>query len=679
MTYSSTQHQFAKLNAVSALTKRLTLACGASMFAISTALPYLSNAQAAELPKAATDATRQANAAVLTQLPFADRQDFDDAQRGWLGTLDHSKILGAQGNVVWDLNRYAFLKQGAAPATVNPSLWRQAQLNAKSGLFKVTDRIYQVRGFDLANMTIIEGDTGLIIVDTLTSKETAHAALELYYRFRPRKPVVAIIYSHSHADHFGGVEGLVSKADIQAGKVRIYAPDGFMKEAISENIYAGNAMTRRVTYMFGVYLPKDATGQIDTGIGKELSLGTVTLLPPTDIIKATGETRTIDGVQVEFEMAPGTEAPAEMLMYFPQFKALCVTEDAVHTLHNLYTLRGAKTRNGANWWRALDEALDRYGDRSEVMFAQHQWPIWGHDHIKAFLSNERDEYKFINDQALRLINEGYTKTEIGEMVKLPPSLAKQWYLRDYYGTVNHNAKAVYDYYMGWYNGNPADLYPLPSKETAQRYVQFMGGADNAIRQARASYAQGDYRWVAQVMKQVVYADSNNRAARDLEADALEQLGYQAESGPWRNEFLSGARELRNGVPTDIAATATADPDTVRAMTDTMFLDFLAIHLNGERAADTKLAINWIQPDTGKRYALTIENGVFLYKADSQHGKPDATLTMSRGDLISVLMKQKTMQQEFADNHAKLEGNPAAFATWFGLLDQFDVTFPIVTR
>jgi len=678
MTLSHTTYQTPKLKLISALTSLLVSASvvgGASTFALSISV---SNAQATELPKDATEATRQANAAVLTKLPFADHQDFDDAQHGWMGTLDNSKILDAQGNVVWDTNSYAFLKQGAAPATVNPSLWRQAQLNAKNGLFKVVDRIYQIRGLDISNMTIIEGDTGLIVIDPLISKETARAGLDLYYRYRPKKPVVAVIYTHSHVDHFGGVGGIVSEADVNAGKVKIYAPDGFMKEAVSENIYAGNAMTRRSEYQFGVFVPKSEKGQVDTGLGKTVSLGAITMRPPTDLIKTTGETRTIDGVQVEFEMAPGTEAPAEMLMYFPQFKALCTAEDAVHTLHNFYTLRGAKTRDAAKWSSVLDETLDRYGARSEVMFAQHQWPIWGHERIQTFLGNERDEYKFINDQALRLINEGYTKTEIGEMVKLPPALAKQWYLRGYYGTVNHNAKAVYDFYMGWYNGNPADLYPLPPVETAQHYVKFMGGANNVIRLARESYAQGDYRWVAQVIKQVVYADSKNQAARNLEADALEQLGYQTEGGSWRNQFLTGAQELRNGVGPG-RATATADPDTMRAMSDPMFLDYLAIRLNGERAADTRLTINWIQPDTGKRYGLSIENGVFLYKADFQYDKADAALTITRNDLIAVLAQQKTMQQELANGQTKLAGDPRALVTWFGLLDQFPREFPIMTR
>jgi len=642
------------------------------------AIGFASPAYATEQPKPATAATRAVNQAVLADLPFANRQDYEDVQRGWMGTLSDSKIRDAQGNVVWDLNAYAFLNQNQAPDTVNPSLWRHAQLNAKNGLFKVTDRIYQVRGFDLSNMTIIEGDTGLIIIDPLLAKETAHAALSLYYQYRPQKPVVAVIYSHSHADHFGGVQGIVSASDLTSGKVKIYAPDGFMREAVSENIYAGNAMTRRSEYMFGTFLPKDAQGQVDAGIGKAVSLGTVTLLPPTDIIKTTGETRTIDGVQIEFEMAPGTEAPAEMLMYFPQFKALCIAEDAVKTLHNLYTLRGAKTRDASKWWRALDETLTRYGDRSDVLFGQHTWPTWGQDQVQSLLANERDAYKYINDQTLRLINEGYTKTEIGEMVKLPPTLAKQWYLRGYYGTVNHNAKAVYDYYMGWYSGNPADLYPLPPREAAQHYVTFMGGADNVIRQARDSYAHGDYRWVAEVTKQVVYADPHNQAARNLEADALEQLGYQAESGPWRNEFLSGALELRNGVAPQ-TATASTDADTLKALSDDMFLDYLAIRLNGDRAAGKRIALNWVQPDTGKRYALHIENGVFLYKADAADPQADATLTVTRDGLVAVLTKQSTLKQALATGQAKLDGNPAALAAWFGLLDPFQPGFPIVSR
>lgn len=635
------------------------------------------HALAAPAPGDATTATQAANAGVLQQLPFADRQDYEDAQRGWIGTLDSGEIRNAQGRVVWDLNSYAFLADQTAPATVNPSLWRQAQLNLKHGLFQVTDRIYQVRGFDLSNMTLIEGDTGLIVIDPLLTSETAHAALEVYYRHRPRKPVVAVIYTHSHVDHFGGVKGVVDEADVKAGRVRILAPEGFMEEAVSENIYAGNAMSRRAQYMYGALLPKGPRGQVDAGLGKTVSLGTITLIAPTDLVAKSGETRTIDGVRMEFQMAPGSEAPAEMLIYFPQWKALCAAEDATHNLHNLYTIRGAQVRDANQWWRALDETADRFGARTDVLFAQHHWPKWGQQNISAFLSRQRDGYKFIHDQSLRLANQGYTMTEIAERLQLPPTLAGQWDLRSYYGTVNHNAKAVYQRYLGWYSGNPADLHPLPPEEAAQRYVRFMGGADKVLAQARQSYAQGDYRWVAEVVKHVVFADPANQAARNLEADALEQLGYQAESASWRSAYLMGAYELRNGV-SRAQATQTSSPDMVRAMTDTMLLDLLALRLNSDRSMGHDMRINWVQPDTGKQYALSVENSVFLYKAGRQHANAQVTLTAPRAVLIGTLLGQTTLPAAVQAGQAKIDGDPAALQAWLGMLDQFDPRFDLVT-
>ncbi|WP_066731373.1 alkyl/aryl-sulfatase [Cupriavidus sp. D384] len=638
------------------------------------------NALAAGTPPApgdATPATQAANASVLQQLPFADRQDYDDAQRGWIGTLDAGEIRNAQGRVVWDLNSYAFLANQTAPATVNPSLWRQAQLNLKHGLFQVTDRIYQVRGFDLSNMTLIEGDTGLIVIDPLLTSETARAALDLYYKHRPRKPVVAVIYTHSHVDHFGGVKGIVDEADVKAGRVRILAPEGFMEEAVSENIYAGNAMSRRAQYMYGALLPKGPRGQVDAGLGKTVSLGTITLIAPTDLVAKSGETRTIDGVQMEFQMAPGSEAPAEMLVYFPQWKALCAAEDATHNLHNLYTIRGAQVRDANQWWRALDETADRFGARTDVLFAQHHWPKWGQQNISAFLARQRDGYKFIHDQSLRLANQGYTMTEIAERLKMPPSLASQWDLRGYYGTVNHNAKAVYQRYLGWYSGNPADLHPLPPEDAARRYLKFMGGADKVLAQARESYAQGDFRWVAEVVKHVVFADPANQAARNLEADALEQLGYQAESASWRSAYLMGAYELRNGVP-KTQATQTSSPDMVRAMSDTMLLDLLAVRLNSDRSVGHDMRINWVQPDTGKQYALSVENAVFLYKAGRTYANAQATLTASRAVLIGTLLGQTTLQAAVQAGQARIDGDPAALQVWLGMLDQFDPKFDLVT-
>ena len=626
--------------------------------------------------KPATDATARANAAVLQQLPFQDRRDFDAARRGFIGTLDTTEIRDAKGNVVWALAPYDFLKPETAPATVNPSLWRQARLNLHHGLFQVTDRIYQVRGFDIANMTIIEGESGLIVIDPLTATETARAGLELYFRHRPKKPVVAVIYTHSHGDHFGGVKGVISEDDVKAGRVRVLAPDGFMEEAVSENVFAGTAMSRRAQYMYGINLPRSATGQVDAGLGKAVAHGTLTLIPPTDLIHKTGETRTIDGVQIEFLMAPGTEAPAEMLMYFPQWKALCAAEDATHNLHNLYTIRGAQVRDANQWWRALDETIDRFGARTEVLFAQHHWPTWGRQDIVTYLGKQRDGYKYIHDQSLRLANLGYVPAEIAERVKLPSSLASEWHLRDYYGTVSHNAKAVYQRYLGWYDANPANLNPLPPEEAGKRYVEFMGGAARVLEQARTAYARGEYRWVAEVVKHVVFADPSNQAARQLEADALEQLGYQAESSTWRNAYLSGAAELRSGPPR--TGRRAGSPDVLRAMTDTMFLDYLAISLNGDRAAGKTLALNWVQPDTGKRFALTVENGVFRYKADAQHAAPQAMLTMPRAVLMGVLGGQTTLQAETQAGRARVEGDPQALAAWAGLMDKAEPNFAIVT-
>lgn len=644
--------------------------------ALATAISLTGPVHADTPANPATDATARAQAAVLQQLPFKDQRDFEDARRGFVGTIDTPEIRDAQGNVVWSLKPYAFLGEASAPATVNPSLWRQARLNMNHGLFQVTDRIYQVRGFDVANMTIIEGETGLILIDPLTAMETARTALDLYYKHRPRKPVVAVIYTHSHADHFGGAKGVVSEDDVKAGRVKVLAPEGFMEEAVSENVFAGNAMSRRAQYMYGFNLPRSATGQVDVGLGKAVAHGTLTLVPPTDLITKTGEMRTIDGVQIEFLMAPSTEAPAEMLLYLPQWKALCAAEDATHNLHNLYTIRGAQVRDANQWWRALDETIERFGGRTEVLFAQHHWPTWGRDNIVTYLGKQRDGYKFIHDQSLRLANLGYVPAEIAERVKLPPSLASEWHLRDYYGTVNHNAKAVYQRYLGWYDGNPANLHPLPPEEAGKRYVEFMGGAARVLEQARASYARGEYRWVAEVLKHVVFADPSNQAARRLQADALEQLGYQTESATWRNAYLTGAAELREG-PSK-AGRRTASADVLRAMTDAMFLDYLAISLNGDRAAGKTVAINWVQPDTGKRYALTVENGVFRYKADAQHASPQATLSMTRAVLTGVLLGQTTLHAETQAGRARVDGDPQALGAWVALMDKFEPNFGIVT-
>lgn len=622
----------------------------------------------------ATAQTRAANAAVLKQLPFDDQQDFVDAKRGFVDTLHPMTIKTADGRTAWDLTTYDFIT-GPAPATVNPSLWRIAELNLSNGLFKVTDRVYQIRGFDLSNMTIIEGDTGLIIIDPLVTTEVAKAGLDLYYKNRPHKPVVAVVYTHSHADHYGGVKGVTNEADVKSGKVKIFAPDGFLQEAVSENVLAGTAMSRRTTYQYGPLLPRSAKGQLDAGLGKTTSFGTFTLIAPTDTIKTTGEKRTVDGVQMEFQMAPGTEAPAEMLIWFPQFNMLDTAEDATHTLHNLYTLRGAQVRDAANWWKTLNTAINTYGTKVDIVIAQHHWPTWQKERINTFLEDQRDMFKYLHDQVLNLANRGYTMNEIAEQIKLPEGIGNKWYNRGYYGSVNHDAKAVYQRYLGWYDSNPAHLWVLPPTEAGKRYVAFMGGADAVISKARKTYADGDYRFTAEVLSHVVFADPGNKMARDLEADALEQLGYQTENPTWRNEFLMGAYELRNGVKPGPGVN-TASPDMVAAMSPDLLLDYMSIRLNGPKAQSHKMRLNWQQPD-GKNFAIELRSGVLIYSEGKRFEDADATLQIDKNGLAAMLMGGVSLDKQLAAGTAKVQGNAARITELFSLMDTFDPMFPIV--
>lgn len=627
--------------------------------------------------KGATQTTSKVNAAVQSELPFSNQEDFEDARRGFIVTLPDGAIAGAGGKPIWDFAAYNFLREkDASPDTINPSLWRQGKLNAIHGLFKVTDHIYQVRGFDLSNMTIIEGNTGLILIDPLMSVETARAALELYYQHVSRKPVVAVIYTHSHVDHFGGVKGVVSEEEVRTGKTVILAPEGFLEHAVSENVFAGNAMSRRATYMYGRVLPTSEQGQVDAGLGKNTSNGAMTLIPPTDTISKTGEQRTIDGVEMIFQMAPGTEAPAEMLIYFPQFRALCAAEDMTHNLHNLYTLRGAEVRNAANWWKTINEAIELFGERTDVVFAQHHWPTWGQQKILTFFAKQRDMYKYLHDQALRLMNHGYTMLEVAEMIQLPDSLADEWYNRGYYGSVNHDVKAIYQNYLGFYSSHPSDLHPLPPEQAAKKYVEFMGGAQAVLEKAQKSFEQGEYRWVAQVMKHVVFADPDNQQARSLLADALEQLGYQAENATWRNEYLMGAFELRNGIPQ--LPPGTDSPDLIKAMTLPMFFDYLGVRLNGPKAVGKRLKLNWQFTDVDERYALLLENGTLTYTANKQFPDADATVTLTRAILDEMSLGRITPDQAVTSDAVRIAGNGRAIAELFGLLDSFDQLFAIVT-
>lgn len=632
------------------------------------------SAIAAQQPKDASSFTRSQNEAVLEQLPFADRQDFEDAKRGFIGTVPDLVIEGAPGRpAIWDLATYKFLDKEKAPDTVNPSLWRIAQLNLLNGLFKVTDRVYQVRGFDMSNMTIIEGDTGLILIDPLISQETAGKALELYLQHRPKKPVVAVIYTHSHIDHYGGVKGVINEEDVIAGKVKVIAPEGFLKEAASENVYAGTAMARRALYQYGAFLPKGERGQVDAGLGKSGSLGSSTLIAPTVSIKQSGEKLSVDGVDMEFQMAPGTEAPSEFLIWFPQFKMLNTAEDVTHTLHNLYTLRGAQVRDAMSWWKAINTAIHTYGVQADVMVAQHHWPTWGSDRIVEHMANQRDMLKYIHDQTLNMANKGETMVEIAEDLKLPDSIGKKWYNRGYYGSVSHNAKAVYQRYLGWYDSNPAHLYNLPPTESAKRYVEFMGGSAAVIEKAKAYFDKGDYRWVAEVMDRVVFAEPSNQDARNLGADALEQLGYQMEDPTWRNEFLMGALELRNGVP-KLPMPSVVTPDTVKAMSAEMLLDYMGIRLNASKAQGKTTTLNWVVDGSDERYQIELRNSVIIYAADIQSGKPDATITASKEDFANLVLGSTTLDKE---KDVTVEGASAKVTELFSLLDDFQGMFPIV--
>ncbi|HEV7599613.1 MAG TPA: alkyl sulfatase dimerization domain-containing protein [Bradyrhizobium sp.] len=652
----------------------MTLVSVARLAGIAHAFAALSCLSAFAQSKDAEPATRAANEAFVRALPFSDRADFDDARRGFVATLPDGVIAGPGGRPAFDTKPYGFLQKDEAPATVNPSLWRQAQLNALNGLFEVTDRVYQVRGLDIANMTIIEGERGLILIDPLLSNETAKAALDLYLANRPAKPIAAVIYSHSHVDHFGGAKGVMSPEDAASGRVKVIAPDGFMEHAVAENVIAGNAMSRRAQYQFGSALPVGERAQIDTGLGKALSKGTVSLIPPNDVIKQAYESRTIDGVEIEFHLVPGSEAPAEMIMYFPQFRLLNMAEDATHNMHNLYTIRGAEIRDGRLWSRYIGEAIERYGDKTDAVIAQHHWPIWGNARIVAFLKKQRDLYKFIHDQSVRLLNHGLTSTEIAEQLKLPQSLANDWASRGYYGTLSHNAKAVYQFYLGWYDANPADLNPLPRAETAKKQVEYMGGADAVLKRARDDFGAGQYRWVASVTSQLVFADPANRAARDLGADALEQLGYQSEAATWRNAYLLGAQELRGGVP---AAQGGANAELLKGVSIDLAFDFLGVRLNAAKAEGKTIVINWSFTDLNQSYVMNLENSALTHTSGKLSDNADAGVKLTRAALDAITLKQRTFLGSVATGDVAIRGNPLKLAELFSLLDDFSPGFEIV--
>jgi alkyl sulfatase BDS1-like metallo-beta-lactamase superfamily hydrolase len=625
--------------------------------------------------KDAEAATRAANAELLTRLPKETGQDFADATRGFIGTIPDAKIMGADGRTVWDMGQFAFEAGDAeCPDTVNPSLWRQAKLNSQHGLFEVTPGVYQVRNFDLSNITFLEGERGYLVVDPLISSETAAAALALLRTHRGDKPVTGVIYTHSHVDHYGGIRGVISPADIAAG-MRIIAPEGFLKEAVSENVLAGNAMGRRATYMYGALLPRNARGHVDAGLGKAVSMGEVSLVPPTESITTTGQRLTVDGIDIVFQVTPDTEAPAEMNFFFPQFKALCMAENCSCQLHNIYTPRGAQVRDAKSWSHYIGEAIDLFAGETEVMFASHHWPRWGQDRTVDFLKKQRDLYKFIHDQTLRMANHGLTPLEIGEKLALPPTLEAEWYTRGYYGTLNHNAKAVYQRYLGWFDGNPANLHKLPPVEAGKRYVEVAGGAEALLEKARAAFERGEYRWVAELVNHLVFADPSNMDARGLAADALEQMGYQAESGPWRAFYLTGAMELRFPRPPSDTPRQGAGGQ-IRTLPPEQLLDSLSVRLNGEKAGAGALAVNLQFTDADESYLVTVENAV-LHHFEGRTDSAAATVSLTCGALAKLVLGEVRFADAMASGDASVVGDAGAFETLLGLLDRFDFWFEII--
>ncbi|HET8560145.1 MAG TPA: alkyl sulfatase dimerization domain-containing protein [Marmoricola sp.] len=610
---------------------------------------------------------------LLAALPFDDTADFEAAGRGFLGTLDPLVVRDSAGRVVWELESYAFL-EGEAPPTVNPSLWRQSQLLTRHGLFEVVPGIYQVRGFDLSVMTLVEGDAGVIVVDPLISCETAAAGLSLYRKHRGDRPVTGLVYSHSHVDHFGGAKGVTTQADVDAGRVPVLAPAGFLEHAISENVFAGTAMARRAGYMYGAALERSATGQVSAGLGQTTSTGTVSLIPPTVEITTTGQEEAVDGVRMVFQMAPGAEAPSEMHFHFPDFRALCLAENATHTLHNILTLRGAEVRDARAWAGYLGEALELFGDGTDVAFASHHWPTWGHDAVVEYVSLQRDLYAYLHDQTVRMLNAGMVGSEIAEEIALPPALERAWHTRGYYGSVSHNVKAIYQRYLGWYDGNPANLWQHPPVERGRRYVELMGGADAVVASARSSYDEGDLRWAAEVLCHVVFADPGHAAARALLADTFEQLGRGAENGTWRCAYLSGAHELREGGFGSPASAVSAD--VLASLTPDQLFDSMAVRINGPRCWDERISVD-LDLDGAGRHRLRLANGVLTHTTAAQVTPADVTLRMPRAALAAVVTG--TLEPErLTALGVEVAGDVGAVARLVGAMDAPDPDFAIVT-
>ena len=623
--------------------------------------------------KPATRQTAARNRSAAASLPTEDA-DREEARRGLVAEFRPPVVSNSEGRTVWDLESFDFL-DGEPPDTVHPGLWRLGKLTRIAGLFELAPGYYQLRGFDLSNMHVVEGREGIVVIDPLVSAESARAALDLYREHRGDRPVTGLVYTHSHVDHFGGARGVVSAEDAESGRVPVLAPAGFLHHAVSENVFAGTAMARRAGYMYGATLERGPDGQVGAGLGQTMSLGTITLIPPTLDVVATGQEETVDGVRMVFQLTPGTEAPAEMNIHFPAARALCIADNAARAMHNILTPRGALVRDPRVWARYLDQAINLFGEDSEVLFSGHHWPCWGSERIVDYLEKQRDLYTYLHDQTLRLLNQGLTGPELAERIELPPSLASEWHTREYYGSISHNTKAIYQRYMGWFDGNPAHLWEHPPAEQARRYVEFMGGAEAVLGKARACFEEGDYRWVAEVVNRVVFADPDNRAARELQADALEQLGYGAENATWRNFFLMGARELREGVSG--TPTATAPPDVLARLTVSQILDAMAIRLDGPRAWNCELRVDWRVTGPDEENAITVRNGVLRHRPGG-HVEPEAALIVERTALDQLLLRVADLGELAESGRLRVEGDGAKLGELLGLLDDPDPGFAIVT-
>lgn len=606
-------------------------------------------------PKGATDITAQINQAVYDQLDFDDEQEYEFATRGLICAPESLELYDESGKLVWSQDAYAFLDElEQAPDTANPSLWRNTQLNHIYGLFEVCEGIYQVRGYDMSNITFIKGDTGWIVFDPLMSVECAQAAKQLVDEQIGEFPVMGIIISHTHVDHFGGIAGIVSADEVQSRNIPIVAPEGFEEHAISENVFAGNAMAIRAVYQYGNMLTPGEQGALGIGIGMGQSRGTVSYIAPTETITQTGQELVIDGVTFQFQLTPGTEAPAEMNTYLPEYNALWLAENCTGTLHNLYTLRGAQVRDGNAWASYIMEALSLYGDKAEVVFQSHNWPHWGSDVIREYMINTAAVYKYINDQTLNYINLGYTSSEIADILELPDDLAKVWYTRQYYGTVAHNSRAVYQKYLGWYDANPVNLDAMAPSEYATKLVEYLGDTDRVLELAKQDFEDGQYQWVAEITNALVFADPDNLEARYLCADALEQLGYQAESGPWRNAYLSGALELREGSYSRPEARASGMGAIKLQMTTELMLDYMGICLDSNAAQDLNATVNLRIADRYEQYLITLRSGVLLYQANTQSESADATWTMPSAGMFAIL----SLNEESMNSLIEQEGDTA---------------------